>query len=431
MAEKRRLLSAYHDLCIVNLEEAHEASSEILRAMAQALSQRYPTHFRLQGQQLYNLSIGDAINLQEVPAEHALETACRLVQEDLYIMQQRPGGDTHLTAAAATFLQRVDFTEKLGRSLAGVHAPVPFYDQIAKPMINVFGKGLRVGRPLERFNWALTDDPAFFQPELEDETPSAKEVLPALHPARGAERMTSHNAGSLAFLRSDYLCSHSTGQFCACAPNPRPDMAALALLKAPVDEDGEVWSSGLCDCFSDCGTCCLGCWCPCILFGQNAEKITNQQSCCSWCCAWCLIGGGAHHAGCGCCIAAPLRKLLRGTYQLKNAPCSDCCVHWCCATCALCQEARELEYRASRPPAATGPHIINVSPHHTPDTHAHPHGKGSPRDDNAGSLASYYPPPTQEMSNLSKQTTHSPRSYMASTQKAAIPSPSPKASPRA
>lgn len=46
---------------------------------------------------------------------------------------------------------------------AGVHAPVPFYDQIAKPMINVFGRGLKVGRPLERFNWAITDDPALFQ----------------------------------------------------------------------------------------------------------------------------------------------------------------------------------------------------------------------------------------------------------------------------
>ena len=100
---------------------------------------------------------------------HRHLTATR-VQEDLYIMQERAGGDTHLTAAAATFLQRVDFTEKLGRSLAGVHAPEPFYTEIAKPMINVFGRGLRVGRPLERFNWALTDDPALFQVSMKSTT---------------------------------------------------------------------------------------------------------------------------------------------------------------------------------------------------------------------------------------------------------------------
>lgn len=84
------------------------------------------------------------------------------VQEDLYIMQERDG-DTYLTATAATMLQRADFTEKLGRNLAGVHAPVPFYDSIRQPMINVFGRGLRVGKPLERFNWSLSDDHALFQ----------------------------------------------------------------------------------------------------------------------------------------------------------------------------------------------------------------------------------------------------------------------------
>ena len=87
---------------------------------------------------------------------------CGGEQEDLYIMQER-GADTYLTATAATMLQRVDFVEKLGRNLAGVHAPVPFYDQIRQPMINVFGRGLRVRRPLERFNWAVSDDSALFQ----------------------------------------------------------------------------------------------------------------------------------------------------------------------------------------------------------------------------------------------------------------------------
>ena len=77
-------------------------------------------------------------------------------------MQTR-GNDSYLTAAASTFLQRVDFVEKIGRDLAGVHAPVPFYDQIRRPMINVFNRGLVVGKPLERFNWALTDDPSLFQ----------------------------------------------------------------------------------------------------------------------------------------------------------------------------------------------------------------------------------------------------------------------------
>lgn len=199
--ERSRLLKTHHDTCIMSQPEAHAPGQEVLKSLATFLPHRFPERFQLQGSRLHNLPRHEVFDTDVAP-QHALEIASRLVQEDLYIMQERDG-DTYLTATAATMLQRADFTEKLGRNLAGVHAPVPFYDSIRQPMINVFGRGLRVGKPLERFNWSLSDDHALFQAEFEDGTPSSPEVLPDLHPMRAAERMTPDNAGDVACVRCE------------------------------------------------------------------------------------------------------------------------------------------------------------------------------------------------------------------------------------
>ncbi|BAS87191.1 Os03g0830300 [Oryza sativa Japonica Group] len=39
-----------------------------------------------------------------------------------------------------------------------------------------------------------------------------------------------------------------------------------------------AWSTGLCDCFDDCGLCCTTCWCPCITFGRVAEIVDRGST---------------------------------------------------------------------------------------------------------------------------------------------------------
>ncbi|XWS34461.1 hypothetical protein CRYUN_Cryun21dG0040500 [Craigia yunnanensis] len=102
------------------------------------------------------------------------------------------------------------------------------------------------------------------------------------------------------------------------------------------------WSTGLCDCFSDCSLCCKTCICPCITFGQNPEVIDQGSSSCALNAVLYVV---VHHlAGCGLSFiyACYYRQKFRHLYGLEASPCHDICVHRFCHYCALCQEHREL-----------------------------------------------------------------------------------------
>jgi Cys-rich protein (TIGR01571 family) len=39
---------------------------------------------------------------------------------------------------------------------------------------------------------------------------------------------------------------------------------------------GGTWTNGLCDC-TDPATCCLGLWCPCILYGRTQYRLSRKS----------------------------------------------------------------------------------------------------------------------------------------------------------
>ncbi|CAF4124369.1 unnamed protein product [Rotaria sordida] len=104
-----------------------------------------------------------------------------------------------------------------------------------------------------------------------------------------------------------------------------------------------AWSTGLFDCFDDCGVCLYGYCCAPCLFGENAEKI-DGSNCCGSCCLWYLL------AQCSLCCLIHMgkRQALRNRYGLDE-DCNDCLATTFCAPCAICQEARELKYRSAAP----------------------------------------------------------------------------------
>ena len=96
---------------------------------------------------------------------HPLIDTASHVQEDLCVLQKQ--GDHHvLTAAVMCFPSSWDFREKLGRSLASIHMPVPEFSAVSKTVERMLS-AIRVEQPLSRANFLIYTDPELHQPSRE------------------------------------------------------------------------------------------------------------------------------------------------------------------------------------------------------------------------------------------------------------------------
>lgn len=92
-----------------------------------------------------------------------LETLGHLVQEDICILEKR--GDEHvLTGAALCFPANWRLAEKALRPLTAIHDPVPEYDAAIARRVQRLFDGVKVGRPLWRFNRLAYVDADLHQP---------------------------------------------------------------------------------------------------------------------------------------------------------------------------------------------------------------------------------------------------------------------------
>ncbi|KAM3511565.1 hypothetical protein MY11210_004783, partial [Beauveria gryllotalpidicola] len=139
------------------------------------LPARYPTVFQLvaSGSLLHNAATGATHPTTPPPldddddgggggggAEAALRVLGETVEEDLFLLRETPRGHES-TAFVCCFPAGFDPSEKLGRLLSEIHAPVPGYDKIAASMERFFGK-LEVGKSVKRMNWSVqTHDQLF------------------------------------------------------------------------------------------------------------------------------------------------------------------------------------------------------------------------------------------------------------------------------
>jgi len=104
-------------------------------------------------------------------------------------------------------------------------------------------------------------------------------------------------------------------------------------------------------CCTDVPICCLGFWCPCVLWGQNAsfgmgdfDQVLKQPM------LGCLIyffGSCIVQALCGipiyCCLGMMSRGPIRKKVGIDGELWEDVCIHLFGHQCALCQEQREIQ----------------------------------------------------------------------------------------
>lgn len=85
------------------------------------------------------------------------------------------------------------------------------------------------------------------------------------------------------------------------------------------------WSTPLCGCFEDMGSCLLGAFFP---FCYASCVATDMgEPCCTVCCAGTLA----------------MRANFRGKHNIQGSLINDCCIMTYCGFCGTCQIDRELK----------------------------------------------------------------------------------------
>ncbi|XP_031280821.1 protein PLANT CADMIUM RESISTANCE 2-like [Pistacia vera] len=213
---------------------------------------------------------------------------------------------------------------------------------------------MKMNSPLSRFyGRGLIEGDTWLPPLVTGQSDTSLSCLkrrPNHHRTRGGDlhqtlirRLITHIAPGFTTKQIRRLTPSSSSHSASCFTHHYYDEIHTCTSSSSSLHIRSPWSSGLCDCCSDCSTCCLTFWCPCIVFGRIAEIVDKGSSSCG-------VSGALYFlisalTGCGCFYSCCYRSKMRQQYMLSESPCNDCLVHFCCEGCALVQEYRELKSR--------------------------------------------------------------------------------------
>ncbi|KAF2489781.1 PLAC8-domain-containing protein [Lophium mytilinum] len=142
---------------------------------------------------------------------------------------------------------------------------------------------------------------------------------------------------------------HQPGQIA----HPNMDLSARG--------ESHEWKHGLCECGSDVGTCMTGLFCPCVLYGRTAYRLSQRSQKKD---PTELLGFSAFNGQCGVMASAcgiwclfPLvqRTRIRHLYKLTGSLFSDIGKACCCCCCVAIQNEREIRDREESSRRWAGP----------------------------------------------------------------------------
>jgi hypothetical protein len=198
LAVKRDVI-ARHPSTVLSVDAGiQDEASEVLRALVDHLTKRWPMWFTAADGVITNHRTGETLALDgnngsapSTPA-HPLQIAGRLVQEDLVLLVERPQGLV-VGGGSVCFPNRWDLASKLGLRLAEVHAPVSRLNDQLGGSVDTFFERLEPDRSFWRLGWSVLDTGELYQP--------TNGTAPPIDPLPDVDGDAARWAGERLFLR--------------------------------------------------------------------------------------------------------------------------------------------------------------------------------------------------------------------------------------
>jgi len=230
---KRHLLSERPDDVFAARPEALDASTEVLELVRSWLATHHPD--------LHPEPVAPAEPPGTAPTTGSgggagpgppLDEAGRLVQEDLCVLVEQ-AGRYQLEAASLCFPSHWRLHEKLGRSLAAIHAPVPHYAEELEAKVDTFFGRLRVDRPVVRRNLSVHSHDDLYRPEPHESpesfAPDASGVDQVWLRSERQTLVRLPSTGAVLFTIKTQLCPMT-------ALRRRPDLARALATKLAAEQ---------------------------------------------------------------------------------------------------------------------------------------------------------------------------------------------------
>lgn len=172
-ADKAQRIAERGPKCSRTAPEAYPAALEFLEELTVYLCARYPTLYRKTEVGIENLWSGEKFDLVSRPLpEDPMQTAARLVQDDLAIMIERADGEYYLLAGSILLPGFWRLDDKFGMPLSEIHTSgdVPqFKEKLEKGMMNFFRR-LKPEEMVARNNYFIqVDDGLAWSPSIGSE----------------------------------------------------------------------------------------------------------------------------------------------------------------------------------------------------------------------------------------------------------------------
>lgn len=169
LERKTELLEHSYDAVFRQEAETDQAQLEVLDLVLAHLATHHTTTHEISSE---TVALKDGSSTVDLNSRPALETAARLIQEDLVLMRASDQG-YRLVAACLCFPSSWSLEEKHGQTMRAIHETVPgFNDGRMGAVVGRIFDNLKVGQLVGRYNWAIYDDADLHHPEARQLAPA-------------------------------------------------------------------------------------------------------------------------------------------------------------------------------------------------------------------------------------------------------------------